>query len=130
MKKELETNPGGKKAAVWIPPLTNRTAPKRQKMATQIQTRVFCKRRLLVVNRHRESQREKKKPNPSSFSSSSFSPFQWPEKATHNKDEKKTTTTKTQPGTAASLKTRYQEKLMKPKREKAHIPKQNPEKRK
>jgi hypothetical protein len=37
---------------------------------------------------------------------------------------------KTQPGTAASLKTRYQEKLMKPKREKAHTPKQNPEKRK
>jgi hypothetical protein len=72
-------------------------------MATQIQTRVFCKRRLLVVNRHGESQREKKKPNPSSFSSSSFSPFQWPEKATHKKDEKKTTTTKTQPGTAASL---------------------------
>jgi hypothetical protein len=73
--------------------VTNRTAPKRQKMATQIQTRVFCKRRLLVVNRHKESQREKKtkkkKPNPSSFSSSSFSPFQWPEKATHKKEMKR-----------------------------------------
>jgi hypothetical protein len=67
---------------------------------------------------------------PPPFSSSSFSPFQWPEKATHKRDEKKTTTTtKTQPGTAASLKTRYEEKLMKPKREKAHIPKQNPEKK-
>jgi hypothetical protein len=101
-------------------------------MATQIQTRVFCRRRLLVINRHKESQREKKKkkkPNPSPFSSSSFSPFQWPEKETHKKDEKTTTTTKTQPGTAGSLKTRYQEKLMKPKREKAHTPKQNPEKR-
>jgi hypothetical protein len=37
------------------------------------------------------------------------------QKATHKKDEKMTTTTKTQPGTAACLKTRYQEKLMKPK---------------
>jgi hypothetical protein len=70
----------------------------------------LLQRRLLVVNRHKKSQREKKKkkkPNPSSFSSSSFSPFQWPEKATHKKDETRTTTTKTQPRTAASLKTRY-----------------------
>jgi hypothetical protein len=68
----------GKKAAVWIPQLTNGTAPQRQKMATRIQTRV--KRRLLVVNRHKESEREKKKkPFPSSFSSSTF---QCPKKAT------------------------------------------------
>jgi hypothetical protein len=64
---------------------------------------------------------------PPPFSSSSFSPFQWPEKATHKRDEKKTTTTtKTQPGTAASLKTRYEEKLMKPKREKSTHSKTKP----